>query len=142
MQSVIKGGNFCVWYGWVLESRDTGGKVLPLFLWDHHLSGCQRRMTEVFRNVFIAENTVVCHGILVANRLFHFFCEIFGKICTARWASRVELVVKNPPANSGNTGDAGLMLGLKVPWRRAWQRTPVFLPGESHGQWSLVGYSP
>ena len=30
----------------------------------------------------------------------------------------------------------------KIPWRRAWQTTPVFLPGESHGQWSLVGYSP
>ena len=28
----------------------------------------------------------------------------------------------------------------KVPWRRAWQLTPIFLPGESHGQRSLVGY--
>ena len=28
-----------------------------------------------------------------------------------------------------------------VPWRRAWQPTPVFLPGESHGQRSLAGYS-
>ena len=30
----------------------------------------------------------------------------------------------------------------KIPWRRAWQPIPVFLPGESHGQKSLVGYSP
>ena len=30
----------------------------------------------------------------------------------------------------------------KIPWRRAWQLTSVFLPGESHGQSSLVGYSP
>ena len=30
----------------------------------------------------------------------------------------------------------------KIPWRRAWQPTPVSLPGESHGQRSLVGYSP
>ena len=29
----------------------------------------------------------------------------------------------------------------KIPWRRAWQPTPVFLPGESNGQRSLVGYS-
>ena len=29
-----------------------------------------------------------------------------------------------------------------IPWRRAWQRTPVFLSGESHGQRSLAGYSP
>ena len=27
----------------------------------------------------------------------------------------------------------------KIPWRRKWQPTPVFLPGESHGQRSLVG---
>ena len=30
----------------------------------------------------------------------------------------------------------------KIPWRRAWQPTPVSLPGESHEQRSLVGYSP
>ena len=30
----------------------------------------------------------------------------------------------------------------KIPWRREWQPTPVFLPGESHGQRRLVGYSP
>ena len=30
----------------------------------------------------------------------------------------------------------------KIPWRRAWQPTPVFLPGEFHGLRSLVGYSP
>ena len=30
----------------------------------------------------------------------------------------------------------------KIPWRRGWQPTPVFLPGESHGQRSLAGYSP
>ena len=30
----------------------------------------------------------------------------------------------------------------KIPWRRKWQSTPVFLPGESHGQRNLVGYSP
>ena len=28
----------------------------------------------------------------------------------------------------------------KIPWRRTWQPTPVFLPGESHGQWNLLGY--
>ena len=30
----------------------------------------------------------------------------------------------------------------KIPWRRAWQPTPVFLPGEFHGHGSQVGYSP
>ena len=40
-------------------------------------------------------------------------------------------------------GDLGSIPGLgKIPWRRAWQPIPVVLPGKSHGQRSLVGYSP
>ena len=31
---------------------------------------------------------------------------------------------------------------MKIPCRRAWQPTPVFLPGESHGQTSLADYNP
>ena len=30
----------------------------------------------------------------------------------------------------------------KIPWRKAWQPTPVFLSGESHGMRSLVSYGP
>ena len=30
----------------------------------------------------------------------------------------------------------------KIPWSRKWQPTPVFLPGEHHGQKSLEGYGP
>ena len=30
----------------------------------------------------------------------------------------------------------------KIPWRRKYQHTPVFLPGESHGQRKLAGYDP
>ena len=48
-------------------------------------------------------------------------------------------VVKNPPANAGDRFD--LWVG-KIPWRRVWQPTPVFLLGKSHGQRSLEGYSP
>ena len=33
-------------------------------------------------------------------------------------------------------------LGWEDLWRRAWQPTPVFLPGDSHGQMSLAGYNP
>ena len=33
-------------------------------------------------------------------------------------------------------------LGRNIPWRRKWQPTPVFLPGKSHEQRSLVSYSP
>ena len=48
-------------------------------------------------------------------------------------------VVKNPPASAG---DSGSIPGSgRSPWRRKWQLTPVFLPGESNGQRNLVGYS-
>ena len=43
------------------------------------------------------------------------------------------LVVKNQPANAGDVRGTGLILGLgRFPWRRAWQPTPAFSPGESH----------
>ena len=59
------------------------------------------------------------------------------------WVSQVVLVVKNLPANGGDVRFVGLIPGLgRFPWRKAWQPTPVFLPRESHGQRSLVGYSP
>ena len=38
--------------------------------------------------------------------------------------------------------DAFLWFIKVISWRRKWQPTPVFLPGESHGRRSLVGYSP
>ena len=58
-------------------------------------------------------------------------------------ASQVELVVKNLPASAGDVRDAGWIPGLgRFPCRRKWQPTPVFLHGESHGERSLVGYSP
>ena len=43
-----------------------------------------------------------------------------------------------------NAGDPGLIPGSvrKIPWRRKWQPTPVFFPGEAHGQRKLEGYSP
>ena len=41
-----------------------------------------------------------------------------------------------------NAEDQGSIPGLGRPWRRKRQPTPVFLPGESHGQRSLAGYSP
>ena len=52
-------------------------------------------------------------------------------------------MVKNLPANAGDTRDTVSFPGLgKIPWRREWLPTPVFLPGEFHGQRSLAGYVP
>ena len=58
---------------------------------------------------------------------------------------KVVLVVKNPSANAGNLRDERHGFDpwvSKIFWRRTWQPTPVFLPGESHGQRSMVGHRP
>ena len=51
------------------------------------------------------------------------------------------LVVKNPFANAGDIKQFDSWVG-KIPWRRKWHPTPVFLPGESRGQRSLPVCSP
>ena len=50
------------------------------------------------------------------------------------------LVVKNLPASAGAVRRGFDPWVRKIPWRRAWQPTPVFLPGEFYGPKSLVGY--
>ena len=48
------------------------------------------------------------------------------------------------PSGKESAGDIGSFnpwVG-KIPWRKKWQPTPVFLPGRSHGQRSLAGCSP
>ena len=47
---------------------------------------------------------------------------------------------KKPPVNAGDRCRFDPWVG-KIPWRRKWQTTPVFLPRDSHGQRNLVGYS-
>ena len=49
----------------------------------------------------------------------------------------------NGKESACSTGEADLISGSgRFPWSRKWQPTPIFLPGKSHGQRSLVGYSP
>ena len=61
---------------------------------------------------------------------------------TGRGASPVALVVKNLPANAGNVKTCGFNCWVrKIAWRRKWQPTPVFLPGENpmdRGVWQAT----
>jgi len=70
------------------------------------------------------------------NRSLSFFIRISLR------AYQISLVVKNWPDNAGDLRKVGLIPGLERSCRRKWQPTPVFLPGESHGQRNLAGYSP
>ena len=57
------------------------------------------------------------------------------------WASQVVLLVKNLLAIEGDVRRGFDPWVGKIPWRRKWLPTPVFLLGESHGRRSLVGHS-
>ena len=59
------------------------------------------------------------------------------------WGFAGGTVIKNLPTKAGDTRDVGFDPWVgKIPWRRKWQPTLIFLPGESHRQRSLVGCSP
>ena len=58
---------------------------------------------------------------------------------TETWTPLVAQMVKRLPTMWGTGFNPWVG---KIPWRRKWRPTPVFLPGKSHGRRSLVGYSP
>ena len=75
-------------------------------------------------------------GLMVAIKLIKDSLTVF-------WASQVALMIKNLAANAGDKEKSRFNPWVrKIPWRRAWQPSPVFLPGESHGQRSLAVYGP
>ena len=85
------------------------------------------------------------------------FCSPWGRkighhLATEQQMPRLQMWLSFPGGASGNKGaicqcrrcNRGRFnpwIG-KIPWTKAWQPTPVFLPREPHGQRGLVGYSP
>ena len=68
-----------------------------------------------------------------------FFVQKKTDLLSTCYVSLVAQMVKNLFAMQ----EAGFNPWIrKIPWRREWIPSPVFLPGEFHGQWSLVSYSP
>ena len=61
-----------------------------------------------------------------------------GEVDQGTGASLIAQMVKNLPAVQETWVQS---LGQEDPLRKEWQPTPLFLPGESHGQRSLVGYT-
>ena len=82
------------------------------------------------RKVIITEKTILCIEKRVLKR------SAWGlKRGLPRWLSG-----KESACNAGN--EAFDPWVGKIPWRRKWLLTPVFLPGKFHGQRSPMGYSP
>ena len=63
-----------------------------------------------------------------------FFSSWLWRVLSWGWASQVPLLVKNPLSCRTHRRHGFNPWVRKIPWRRKWQPTPVFLPGESHGQ--------
>ena len=68
-------------------------------------------------------------------------CFEFFHPCSSEMGFSVTQTVKNLPAILETQIWFNPWI-RKIPWRREWLPTPVFLPGEFHGQRSLAGYSP
>ena len=95
------------------------------------------------------ENSMDCivYGVTKSQRQlgnFHFQSHTHTHIFTyIHMGFPGGTVVKNLPASAGDAGDLGSVPGWgRSPGGGNDNLTPVFLPGESHGQRSLVGYSP
>ena len=79
--------------------------------------------------------------LMIAKILSFLKCSVSRLSSLVPWSTGFPggWAVRNPPAMQETQVQS---LGRKIPWRREWLPTPVFLPGESHGQRRLVGYSP
>ena len=78
------------------------------------------------------------HGVAKSQTQLKWLNTYFG-IWDMLASSLVAQSVKKPPASRRPRFSPWVR---KTPWRRKWQPTPVFLPGETHGQRNLEGYSP
>ena len=66
-----------------------------------------------------------------------------GVWSVSHWTTReIPEIFKLSSAEMEKAVDREVIERLEIKWRRKWQPTPVFLPGKSHGRWSLVGCSP
>ena len=95
-------------------------------LWDSQMQGQVSEKQEHFWDSLWADSDIFWSLFFIWSDCFHI--EFVG----LPWWLRVCLQCKRPPC----------YWVRKILWRREWQPTPVFLPGEFHGQRSLVGYSP
>ena len=106
----------------------------------------RRTSDDSFLFLFIIEVYLIYNVVLVSGlQQSHSYTYTFIYICVCVHiyrASQVALVVKNPCQCRRRKRRGFDAWGRKIPWRRKWQPTLVFLLGEFHGQRNLGGYSP
>ena len=116
-----------------------------------HSSGCCRSemRVPVWLGAWWGLTSWLTGGCLLVFtwlRALVFFSFLYKSPGLHRWSTSQALVVKNPPANAGDVRDTRDSVSIpgsgRSPSRGNGLPTAVFLPGDSHGQRSLEGYSP
>ena len=111
---------------YILMSSDIG-----IYLWYHDHNQGDKCMCHIYCICILFSCTTLLSKPMVKKSL------------PLLLISLTSLVAQMVRASGYNAGDPGSIPGLgRSPWRRQWHPTPVPLPGKSHGQKSLVGYSP
>ena len=105
--------------------------------WEFLMSTCWRTLleSELFQVTRPTRLTLTYVIVIVTHRTRNKE-GVKSMVCNAlpRWLSGKE--------STCQCTRSGFSLWVrKIPWRRKWHPTPVFLPGKSHGQRSLVGYN-
>ena len=106
-------------------------RLPPLSTWQLSCLQC----CSWYFSITILHFLITTPNILASNPKFYtkfHTCEGFSG----------DSVVKNPPEMQKTQRHRFSSWVGKIPWRRKWQSTPIFLPGKSHGQKSLIGFSP
>ena len=102
-------------------------------LWEMQAPGPCPRLPEL--NCILRSLGTYSHSSLLSSALVFLFLFINGRVGLPRDSAENNLL----QCRSHRRHRFDPWVG-KIPWRRAWQPTPVSLPGEIHGQRSLVGY--
>ena len=131
-------------HGILLDQRSN----LCLLYWQTDSLPLSHQESPVF--FFLTHKKHIIYSLLLLFKNFNYFLWVSFHVRAHKTLPLVfghySIGVPNLGLNSKesacNAGDPRFNPWVgKIPWRRQWQPTPVLLPGESHGQRSLVGYS-
>ena len=119
----------------ILFLTQISGPESGIYVWNSN-PALRKRSALLRNNAYL----FICGHIVQANppcsMAIYVLSSVVTGICGFPGGSEIKV-------SACNAGDQGSIPGSgRLPWRRKWQPTPVFLPGESHGRRSMVGYRP